>query len=379
MPSCFEPKQSGVSPLRTGGGEHQSYCSPEYVQISTAAAMTLGYMPRRMHRVDCTHCLNILVTYPQGCRANCSYCGLARHREESRDYAQRNFIRVSWPTVRFQELLDRVKAGKDQGDFQRMCISMITHPDSDADSMDLLRQWREQLPHIPVSILSNPTTLSRADVQAFKDSGADIFTVALDAASEAIFENTRGKTVDSPHRWQHYWQCVHWAAEIFGAEKFGVHLICGMGETELEILQIVQRIRDLGGHSHMFAFFPEAGSMMHDWPAVDAGQWHRVQLARFLIDYAGVRVEQMLFNDDGRLLDFAMEGKPLREIIRTGKPFQTSGCPGKGDPEVSACNRPYGDSGPGDIRSFPFALNDADIERICSLLGTSEQVWRTSG
>ena len=50
--------------------------SPEYVQISTAAAMTLGLMPGRMHRCECTRCLNLLLTYPEGCRANCAYCGL---------------------------------------------------------------------------------------------------------------------------------------------------------------------------------------------------------------------------------------------------------------------------------------------------------------
>jgi len=57
--------------------------SPEYVQMSTAAAITLGLVAGQMHRTACTHCLNLLVTYPEGCRANCAYCGLARHREVS--------------------------------------------------------------------------------------------------------------------------------------------------------------------------------------------------------------------------------------------------------------------------------------------------------
>ena len=73
--------------------------SPEYVQMSTAAALTLGIMNGKMHRCECTRCLNLLLTYPEGCRANCAYCGLARHREAERDYADRNFIRVDWPAV----------------------------------------------------------------------------------------------------------------------------------------------------------------------------------------------------------------------------------------------------------------------------------------
>ena len=79
--------------------------SPEYVQLSTAAAITLGLIPGVMHRTACTHCLNLLVTYAEGCRANCAYCGLARHREEARDFADRNFIRVDWPSARYADII----------------------------------------------------------------------------------------------------------------------------------------------------------------------------------------------------------------------------------------------------------------------------------
>ena len=336
--------------------------SPEYVQMSTAAAITLGLVPGKMHRTACTHCLNLLVTYPEGCRANCAYCGLARHREEARDYADRNFIRVDWPTARYDEVIERVKAGGDRGQFQRMCISMITHPNSDADTRVLLQKWVEAVPHVPVSILSNPTTMAKADLLELKAMGADIFTVALDAVTPEIFERTRGKTVESPHRYEKYWQAIEWAAEIFGPEKFGAHLICGMGETEREILEVCQRIKDMGGHNHMFAFFPERGSLMEDWPACDRGQWRRVQLARFIIDYAGGHVAQMHFDAAGRVVGFGLPENELAELIRSGKPFQTSGCPGKDDEEVSACNRPYGDSSPTDIYSFPFALAKRDVE-----------------
>ena len=338
--------------------------SPEYVQLSTAAAITLGLVPGVMHRTSCTNCLNLLMTYPEGCRANCTYCGLARHREESRDYADRNFIRVDWPTVRVDEMLERVAKNGDKGQFQRMCISMITHPDSDQDTQVMLKRWMEVAPHIPASILSNPTTMEKQDLIDLKAMGADIFTVALDAVTPEIFERTRGKTVQSPHSWDKYWQTIEWAAEIYGPEKFGAHLICGMGETEQEILAVCQKMKDMGGHNHMFAFFPEKGSMMEDWDAVPQDHWRRVQLGRFLIDYAGGRYEDMGFDIYGRVEDFGYPQAELEDIINSGKPFQTSGCPGKDDEEVSACNRPYGDSSPSDIRSFPFALNKEDVEVV---------------
>ncbi len=337
--------------------------SPEYVQMSTAAAITLGLIPGKMHRTACTHCLNLLVTYPEGCRANCAYCGLARHREEARDYADRNFIRVDWPTARYDEVIERVQAGSDRGQFQRMCISMITHPNSNEDTFVLLERWVKEVPQVPVSILSNPTTLEKDDLIRMRDMGADIFTVALDAVTPEIFERTRGKGVDSPHKFEHYWRAIEWAAEVFGPEKFGAHLIGGLGETGREILEVAQKIRDMGGHNHMFAFFPERGSLMEDWPPVDRGQWRRVQLARYIIDYAGGNFRDMRFDDEGRVVDFGVTEETLEALINSGTPFRTSGCRGKED-DVSACNRPYGDSSPTDILSFPFAPAKRDITKI---------------
>ena len=340
--------------------------SPDYVQMSTAAAITLGIMNGKMYRCECTHCLNLLLTYPEGCRANCAYCGLARHREAERDYADRNFIRVDWPAVPVADIVDIVASDIDNTPFHRMCISMITHPKSDNDTVAVLKQWTDKIDpsDIPVSILSNPTTMQRADVQNLKDLGAEIFTVALDAATPEIFDRTRGKGVQSPHKWGKYWEILLDAKDIFGAEKFGAHIIVGMGETEYEVLQLVQRLVDLGGHSHMFCFFPEQGSLMDHLPATPRDQWRRVQLARYLIDYRDVNVAQMSFDEKGRVTDFGIAGGELDDIIDEGVAFRTSGCPGKVREDISACDRPYGDSPPSNIASFPFQPKKKDLKKI---------------
>jgi biotin synthase-related radical SAM superfamily protein len=340
--------------------------SPEYVQMSTAAAITLGVMNGRMHRCSCTRCLNLLLTYPEGCRANCAYCGLARHREAERDYADRNFIRVDWPAVPMAEVIDIVARDVAASPFHRMCISMITHPRSDADTVTVLKQWTDRIEPsaIPVSILSNPTTMAREDVARLRDLGADIFTVALDAATPEIFDRTRGKGVQSPHSWAKYWEILMDARDIFGPQKFGAHIIVGMGETEHDVLVLVQRLVDLGGHSHMFCFFPEKGSLMDHLPATPRDQWRRVQLARYLIDYRGGRVENMRFDGQGRVVDYGVPASELERIVGEGIAFRTSGCPGKFRDDVSACDRPYGDSPPSNIASFPFQPDTTDLRKI---------------
>mgnify|MGYP001420634114 CR=1 FL=1 len=340
--------------------------SPDYVQMSTAAAITLGVMPGKMHRCACTRCLNLLLTYPEGCRANCAYCGLARHREADRDYADRNFIRVDWPAVPLVDVIDIVARDGARTPFHRMCISMITHPRSDEDTVTVLRKWTDRIDPsvVPVSILSNPTTMERADVVRLRDLGAEIFTVALDAATPEIFDRTRGKGVESPHSWAKYWEVLEHARDVFGPERFGAHIIVGMGESEHDVLGLVQRLRDMGGHSHMFCFFPEQGSLMDHLPATPRDQWRRVQLARYLIDYRGVRVERMRFDAEGRVIDFGLPRAELDAVVDEAIAFRTSGCPGKFRDDVSACDRPYGDSPPSNIASYPFQPAAVDVRRI---------------
>ncbi|MDX2258362.1 MAG: radical SAM protein [Hyphomicrobiaceae bacterium] len=358
----YRPRTRAIAPVMR---------SPEYVQISTASAITLGLGPGRLHRCACTRCLNLLLTYPEGCRANCAYCGLARHREAREDFPDRNFIRVDWPSLPVADLIERVAAAGDATPFQRMCISMITHPRAEADTFTILEAWTRRIPRsrVPVSILSNPTTMTRADVARMDRLGADIFTVALDAATPEIFERTRGKGVASPHAWARYWEILDDAADIFGPGRFGAHIIVGMGETEYEALCLVQALVDRGGHSHMFCFYPEAGSLMDHLPATPRAQWRRVQLARYLIDYRGVRIEHMAFDDEGRVRDYGLPPGDVDAIIAEGIAFRTSGCPGKERPDLSACDRPYGDGPPGDIASYPFALDEADLARVRHQLG----------
>lgn len=113
--------------------------------------------------------------------------------------------------MRYEEVIARIKNGEDKSQFERICISMISHPHSNADTFVLLERWTKEMPRVPVSIRSNPTTLDYDDLVRMRDLGADIFTVALDAVTPAIFDRTRGKGVDSPHKWDKYWRTLEWA------------------------------------------------------------------------------------------------------------------------------------------------------------------------
>lgn len=50
--------------------------SPEYVRVSSAAAMTLGLMSGRFLRGAKLYCINLLLTYENGCVGKCAYCAI---------------------------------------------------------------------------------------------------------------------------------------------------------------------------------------------------------------------------------------------------------------------------------------------------------------
>jgi len=334
--------------------------SPDYLRISLAAAMTLGLKEGVFLRNAKLYCLNLLLTYPGGCRARCGYCGLSR-KDKGEEVAikDESFIRVEWPEYPTELIIEKANESKI---LERACISTITHPQSNQDTVKVLKMFKEGT-DLPISILSNPTTITRDQIQELYDLGADRFTVAIDLARPDLFDQYRGKGIKGPHRWEKYWQTLDEAAEIFGENRIGVHLISGMGETEQEMVEVIQKVSNMGGSTHLFSFNPEKNSALENREPCDATQYRRTQLARYLIDMKMTQASKMAFSSEGQILDFGMDHKSADEIIDTGIPFETCGCPSK-DCKPTACNRPFGDGPPSDIRSYPFPLNQDDVAHV---------------
>ncbi len=330
--------------------------SPEYVQISTAAAMALGYQAPLFRRNARLTGLNTLVTYSDGCAARCGYCGL--HSQRQVEPERRTFIRVGWPTYAVDDVIARLNQNGQA--LRRVCVGMITHRRALEDMKTIIDRFHRETDR-PISGLIGPTLIRDvAEMAAIRAAGADMVGVAIDAATEDLFDRFRGHGVGGPHRWSHYWTVLEWAAEVLGRFKAGVHFVVGLGETEQEMAAAIQRAHDLGAHTHLFSFFPESGSLMADHPQPPYGQYRRIQLARYIINHEIGRVEQMDFNNAGQLVDF---GVPTAELVHYGEPFVTSGCPG---PEGQvACNRPFGNERAGrPIRNYPFLPEPEDVELI---------------
>jgi biotin synthase len=333
--------------------------------------MTLGLKSGRFYRNARLHCLNILLTYEDGCLGRCAYCGLSGERTVAEQ--DKNFIRVDWPTHSVDEILRRIAPPPIE--IERICLSMVTRRHCVEDVKTISRRIRDAV-DTPISFLVAPTLMSddtmADEFRAFQDAGAGWIGVAVDAATPALFDKHRGGGVNGPHSWNKYWRAVETAANVFGEARAGVHLVTGLGESERQMVETVQRARDLGALTHLFSFFPEEGSALveHERPSV--GHYRRVQLARFLIDEKLARAEDMTFDAEDRISGFAVDARELDAIIDSGVPFRTSGCPGKSvvrvgerEYEIGACNRPYANCLPGpDIRNYPFQPDEKDVATI---------------
>ncbi|HID72569.1 TPA: hypothetical protein EYP38_01390, partial [Candidatus Micrarchaeota archaeon] len=139
-------------------GESGVYESPDYVRISLAAAITLGYVRGSFYRGARLHCVNLLLVYREGCGARCAYCGLSRSRRVSLAWEERSFIRVDWPVVPLDDLVRRLKSGR-CSHVERACVSMVTHWRARDDTLRVVRKLREAIDLI--SGLITPTIVDK--------------------------------------------------------------------------------------------------------------------------------------------------------------------------------------------------------------------------
>jgi lipoyl synthase len=332
--------------------------SPDYAKMSTATAISLGLMRGRMYRGAVNRCVNLLVHYRGGCSANCAYCGLARKRPGS--YEKKSFIHVDWPVFSMEEIVSAINRAPSY--VQRTCISMITNGKCTKDTLEMTRRLKRDS-SLPISILISPTILKRDDLLAMKNTGAQKVGIAIDLATPELFDRYRGAGVSGPHKWDKYWAILGDSLEVFGKPHVGAHLMVGMGETEQEMVSLMQKLWSMGVANHLFSFFAEKGSALAGRPQPPWPAYLRVQLARYLIEENLSSYDRMDFDDNGCVVNFGIDVDTLFETIELGTPFMTTGCLGSNG--RVACNRPFGNCLPDEKQwNYPYLPNEDELALI---------------
>ncbi len=336
----------------------ESKPSPDWVRISYASALALRFKSGQFVRPFDFGGINLLLNYPQGCQSDCGYCGLARSRNGA--YENKSFIRVEWPLVETDELVDRMARYRDR--LTRLCISMVTHGQAYPDTLDITRRIRAEL-ETPLSILVAPPTLNRQRLGALKDAGADMIGIGLDAITEELFRSIRSDVPRGGLDWDNYWDIVFAARDIYGPWKVNCHTLVGLGETDLDLMEVFERLLDRQIFSYLFCFNPEPDSRMARHEKSSVTRWRRIQLAKFLLEESGLDRGAFRFDDRGMLEAIHAPRELVDQVVHDGFAFMTNGCPGVGG--EPGCTRPMGSWRPGDApRDYPWQPTDTDHASI---------------
>ncbi len=351
----------GAITLRSRRRKSAGQESPEWVRISMASAIALGFRSGRFSREFDFGGINLLLNYDDGCRSDCGYCGLARTRPGN--YEDKSFIRVEWPLVRTGDLVARM--AKVEEKLTRLCISMVTSPYAFDDTLEITSMINGAVA-TPLSILVAPPTLNRRRLERFREAGADMIGIGLDAVTEELFRSVR---TDVPAggaglSWDKYWSIVEDARELFGPWKVNCHTVVGLGETDQDLVGIFLSLVDREIFPYLFCFNPEPESRMGGVPKTGITRWRRIQLAKHLIETEGFTAGDFSFDGEGNLSGIRNTRLETVEAVASeGSAFMTNGCPGeRGEP---GCTRPYGSYRPTEeFRDFPFEPTEAEISEI---------------
>jgi len=307
------------------------------IRVSYGTAVVLGLKRGKMLAKPTTA---YFMTYYEGrCLNNCAFCVQARESKSNLE----KLSRITWPVFDLKEVLERLAKSK----FARICLQTVDYPNLREDVLEIL----EALYPLGIPISLSITPVDKRSLREFQRLGVDYIGVGIDAASERVYNQVK----DSMYSWGEMWKFVDEVVDVFGKGKAFVHFIFGLGESEEEFLQAVQRAYDSKAKVSIFAFTPVKGTRLENKVPPDPKRYRLMQIGVYLIENKIARVEEFKFYN-GRLVDFGIPREELLKVLEESA-FMTHGCPG--------CNRPYYNEKPSkEPYNFPVRPEKRQFEKI---------------
>jgi biotin synthase len=306
----------------------------EKIRLSIGTAISLGL--RRGALPDPPTTAYLMVG--SRCINNCAFCTQAREADSSGDLLSR----VVWPEFDMDTALKALTRCNETG-INRICIQCLIDPVEINEIPELVKILADR---IGVSISVSISAVDRPMLERLKDAGASRVGIALDGASEEVFDRIKGADVGNPYTWEGNWRSLGSAVEIFGRGHVSTHIIVGLGETDEDIVRTMIKCMEEGVLASLFAYTSMKGTQqIGDPPELE--RYRALQVARAIIMDKGV-LKGFKFDEDGKLIDLPSEVDLDPEVI-----FQTRGCPD--------CNRPYYNERPGGpLYNFPRRLDEEE-------------------
>lgn len=322
----------------------------EKVRMSIGTAVILGLEIAFMNK-DNAPTTAYLQTYHSGrCAANCKFCAQARDSDAKVDKIARGL----YLPYDVEQVIGRLKKAVERKFIKRICIQTMNYPKLMDELLWLVKRLKTEVSApISVSIYSIPPE----QITLLKEAGAEKIIVPLDAAKEELFDEIKGAKTLGPYRWKSHFLTLENALKIMGKGNVGTHLMVGLGETEEEAVNLLEKLKGMGIYCGLFAFTPISGTQLEKKSPPSIESYRRIKLVNYLIFNDLADATKMRFNEAGEIIDFGVCKEELDKAIAKGKPFLTSGCPD--------CNRPFANESPEKtIYNYPTLPRKADLGKI---------------
>ena len=294
------------------------------VRASLGSLAVLGLTKLRMAAAPRT--LYLLQYSRSGCAASCAFCPQSRVSKSDK----RLLSRIPWPPVELKRIAESLSSKPRL--LSRVCVQTVVKEGFEEELLEIVEILKSAGSDIPLSVATTP--VEKELLRELKNLGVERLGVGLDAASPRVLES-----VGKPHSWSEYLDFVRGALEVFGRGRVHVHLIFGLGESELEFVETMARLYEMGSEVALFAFTPVKGTPMESVPPPDLESYRKIQLVRYLLS-RGIGPREFLRVKGTRI--YLRRGPWLERALEA---FLTSGCPG--------CNRPFYNETPRVLYNYP--------------------------
>ncbi len=312
------------------------------MRISAGTAAVLGLKKIRMAVIPTTAYL----LWGDGCTRRCAFCPQAGGKKNGAD----RLGRVDWPLFAVSELEAGFSRSGEAG-LQRICLQGVW-TGRGIPELAALVQRLKTVSALPVCVSAWIDQVREAE--ELLQAGAERVSIALDAAAPEVYAAIKGGSFE--RRLELLLTCARRRPG-----RIVTHLICGLGETERELLALTAELQKEQVTVALFAFTPLKGTALSGRRPPEPAQYRRLQAACYLLRTGLVPFSRFVFSPEGRLLSLGLSLEELQDTLKDGEAFRTSGCPG--------CNRPYYNERPGGfIYNYPRPLTAAETKEAMALL-----------